>query len=273
MTSIRKLLVTVSSLAVMGVAGYCVSLAIHSPLFLVQVIEINGEAENSPLDSKTLSSLAAVPIGKVNLFALDLRAIELRMMSNPWIREVRLTKRFPQTLSIGVTFKEPLALTQAENGNVSYVDVTGKAFGNVDLSFQPDLPILVGIADDSRMAKALTFIRNWNASPIAKLAQISTLSWDAEKGFRLWVSYSITHPSKKREIAKRDSAPLRDVMSRPVIELGTDLQPGVGSEEVDAFNLQRLSDVLSYLSSKSIASHQIWADSGKKIVVKTAHGS
>jgi hypothetical protein len=37
--------------------------------------------------------------------------------------------------------------------------------------------------------------------------------------------------------------------------------------------IQRLTQVFQYLRQNSIAARQVFADSGKKIVVKTAHGS
>ena len=79
-------------------------------MFLLQVIELSDLPEAAPVDAQAITQLAALPVGQVNLFDLDLKPVEERILSHPWIREVRLEKHFPQTLSISVVFREPQAL-------------------------------------------------------------------------------------------------------------------------------------------------------------------
>jgi hypothetical protein len=247
----KALLIASSSMALVA-TGYGMYRALHSPLFTVRVVEVSDLPETAPVNAATIETLAAVPVGKMNLFALDLAAIERRILANPWIREARLQKRFPQTLSVSVVFREPQALMQGDGGKLAYVDADGRVFGQVNLMNSADLPILAGLHKQpmQRVREALIVLSTWNESSLAPNSEISTLGWDSDRGFRAWVVY-----------------PTKSFRVRALVELG---------QEVDAQlpgQFERLSKVFQYLSTNSVAARQIWADTGKKIVVRTAHGS
>jgi cell division protein FtsQ len=247
----KVLLITSSTLALVA-TGYGMYRAMRSPLFTVRVVEMADLAENAPVSAAAIESLAAVPIGQVNLFALNLAEIESRVLSNPWIREARLQKRFPQTLTISVTFREPQALMQGDGGRLSYVDTDGRVFGQVSLAKSADLPILFGLNKQpmQRVREALAVLSTWGESSLSGSSEISSLSWDSDRGYRAWIVY-----------------PTKSSRARALVELG---------QEVDAqlpAQFERLSKVFQYLSANSVAVRQIWADTGKKIVVRTAHGS
>ncbi len=254
----RRLLVPCFSLLAIAGIAWGVRAALRSPLFLVQVVEINpvgtpdvGDAP-LPVDDQALTELAAIPVGQVNLFALDLKGVENRLLANPWIREVTIQKRFPQTVSIGVTFRSPKALLQGENGLLAYVDQDGRVFGKANLLIYPDLPVLSGFGQDSlsrsqRLQEALAVVTHWPA----RSAELSALSWDDERGLRALASYS---PSGKT-----------------MVDLGADVAAGDVNFLTEHF--ERLSRVFEYLRKNSISARQIWADAGKKIVVKTTRGS
>ena len=278
MSGLRKKLVMGFTAASVAAATVGVYSALHSSLFLVQVVEVNDQTDDAPVDSQTISQLAAVPTGMVNLFDLDLRAVEQRILTNPWIREVRLQKRFPQTLSIAVTYREPKALMQNPDGTLSYVDVDGKAFGQVNLKFRSDLPLLTGFhaQPQKQTVDALRIASALEASASSAGAILSSLEWDRERGYRALISYPMapkaapkSQPAKAgRGVAKAPAAsPVRS-WGRAAVDLGQDFDSRTSDTQ-----LGRLSEVLKYLGANSIPAQQIWADAEKKIVVKTIHGS
>jgi hypothetical protein len=219
----------------------------------VQVVEVGDQPENSPVNPQAISDLAAVPLGKVNLFDLDLKSVEKRILTHPWIRQVNLIKRFPQTLSISVVFREPQALIQMRSGSMSYVDTDGKVFGRVNVLARSNLPLLSGISetDSSRIRQALELLARWEKSELRENSRLSALTWDEDRGYRAWVTYSVGA-----------------VRARTQVELGKEIDDSTSDVQ-----FRRLSGVLRYLSQHSMVANQIWADSGKKIVVRTAHGS
>jgi cell division septal protein FtsQ len=222
--------------------------AAHSPLFLVQVVELPDQPDHAPVDAQEITRLAAVPVGHEGLFDLDLKVIEQRILKNEWIREVRLQKRFPQTLSISVVYRDPQALFQGTHGALSYVDSTGKVFGRVNLLADRDWVLFSGFSSESdpRILDALKLLKDWDASKLGRISPISEVQWDETRGFRVWVVYG---------------------QARTSVDLGQE----IGEERDSQF--QNLLQVFRYLSQNSIAASQIWADSGKKIVVRTARRS
>jgi hypothetical protein len=278
MKDIKKTMVTVFTVfAVLG-ATVGIYVAIHSPLFLVQVIEVADQPESAPLDSQSITQLAAVPTGIVNLFDLDLKAVERRVLANHWIKEVKLQKKFPQTLTISVIFREPRALLQSESGTMSYVDSDGNAFGQLNLLLSLDLPILTGFSSPvegrSRIQEALRVVGLWENSAVSKVARISTLSWDSEQGYRAVVFYNFggkindsTTPAAQGAVATAGSKPQNRPQGRTWISLGQEID---GQFEAQ---LGRIAQVFNYLSVNSIPTKQIWADVGKKVVVKSVRGS
>jgi cell division protein FtsQ len=251
----RTLAVVFLSSAALAGAALGILSALHSNLFLVQVVEVAELAEGAPLDAQTITELAAVPVGRENLFDLSLASVESRILRNEWIREVQLTKRFPQTLSISVVFREPRALTQLENGALSYVDQDGHVFGRMSLRRRPDLPLFSGMAGNPEpLAGALALLARWERSDLGRYSQVASMSWDPERGYRAVVTYAIQAEAGRR-------------WARTLVDLGQEFDTDMD------LHLSRLSQVFRYLSQRAIPARQIFADAGKKIVVKTAHGS
>lgn len=248
----KKIGITVASVAILGGFGYGLRCAVHSPLFLLRVIEVADQSEPAPIDADRITALAAVPIGSLNLFDLDLSPVEHRLLSNPWIREVRLQKRFPQTLAISVTFREARALVQRSGSQLAYVDVDGVVFGQVNLARQLDLPMFSGFGKEprERLVEALKLLDQWKASALAGLGQVDSVSYDPERGYRALVGY-----------------PCRHGVAHTMVDLGHEFDGDFPAQ------LGRLHQVFKYLADNGVPVRQIWADSGKKIVVKIARGS
>ena len=47
----------------------------RSPMFILQVVEVADQPESAPVDAQTISDLAALPVGRINLFDLDLKPV------------------------------------------------------------------------------------------------------------------------------------------------------------------------------------------------------
>lgn len=221
--------------------------ALHSDLFVVRVIEVVDLPEHAPITAQQVTTRAQVPIGKISLFDLDLAPIEARLLKEPWVRSVQLQKRFPQTLAIAIELRKPVALTPKPDGKIAYVDANGSVFGALKLQWYSDLPLLTAsLGSTLPVAPFLDLLQLWDAD--AELAQnrISELRWDPEKGARALITYGSG--------------------TRTWIEMGDQIA------EWEA-QIPRLAQVLGFLKARAIAARHIWADSDKKIVVKTAHGS
>ena len=251
--------------------GLGVRAAMQSPLFLVQVVEVSELGDTDvPLDAKQISDLARIPIGRMNLFSLDLAGVERRVLTHPWVREVRLQKRFPQTVAIDVTVRDPRAFLQRKDGTLSYIDSDGQDFGRVDLSVRSDLPLIVGLdpkADRQKVVAALELVSAWGRGKLGQLAPAASVDYHPDRGYRVWVSYVLgpaTGPIGGPGVNFSTNAR----KARTFVDLGLEIdREGLESR------LARLESVFGYLSLHSIQVRHVLADAGKKIVVKIARGS
>lgn len=238
------------SLLFLGAAGWGVWSALHADFFTLRIVEIVDLPETAPIDSVAIEKLARVPVGHANLLDLDLSPIEARLLKSPWIAAVRLQKRFPQTLAIAVELRDPVGMMTTHQGKLVYVDTEGTPFGKLDLRWKADLPVFSGTRGGGFPGFAfLEMVGAWGRAMTASAAQLSELRWDPELGVRALVRYG---------------AGLHAWVE--LGEFGADLE---GAE----MQLRKLDQVLLYMAKNSIASTQVWADTEKKIVVKTAHGS
>jgi hypothetical protein len=246
----------------MSSASFAVYCALHSKLFLVQTVEVDGSMEHPPLGANAIIKIAAVPTGRVSLFSLDLARIEKRLLANEWIHHVTLQMKPRHVLKIYVSFKEPKALLQTKKGTLVLVDAEGKAFGSASLAHTADLTLLSGFSTDQtmRIRDALALIATWESSGLGAKVLISSIHWDEDRGFRILSAYSMgNHTSQP--------ATQGILYSRSMIDFGFDLTLNLDAK------LGQLAKVFNYLSERDIAARQVWADAGKKIVVKTLRGS
>ena len=155
-----------------------------------------------------------------------------------------------------ITFRQPVALFKDEQGGLEYLDSSGRVFGDFTLSAHQDFPTLSGIPprDERALVRALHVLRVSGGILTAARSGvvISGLRWEADQGYRLLVTYPLLSDPG---------------IARGVIDLGS-LEGG------DLPNrLEKVRQVLSYLSRRGIEAHQIWADADKKVVVRTSRGS
>lgn len=254
---LRSVLTAVLSAAALTASFWGVKEALHSPLFLVQIVETNDVADDSPVTAQSIVQRAAVRVGKVNLFDLDIAEVEKRILTDPWIRSVQIEKRFPQTVAITPVFREPRALIQMSDGKMTYVDSTGQTFGKVQIGVHSGLPVLAPTVQGNKLITALRVLDQWTVSDLAAQGRVDSIDFDSERGFRLLVTYRI--------------GPLHDRKGRAMVDIGDLSDAAV--EAHFAKTLAQLRSVFQYLSDNQIAARQIWADLGKKIVVKIARGS
>ncbi len=249
MLSRARVLVCFTVLSVAGLAALA-HFAMRSPLFHVQVVELADFPESAPVAEERILQLARVPVGKMSLFSLELAEIEARILQENWVEAVRIRKVFPQTLSLAVRFRTPVAALAPVTGSarLTYLDRDGRAFGRYNPKLKYDVPLIAGVRTDAQLQirSILKWIADWEVSELGRSTQLSDFVWDEETGLRAHVRYSA---------------------GRTAVELGHEF-------DLDsAAQLDRLAKVFRYLGEHSLQTRQIWADSDKKIVVKTAHGS
>ncbi len=212
----RSRLVTaaVFSVTTLTVLAIGVRFSIHSPLFSIQVLEVAGDDPRQPISASEILALTGVEIGRDSLFSLDLSRIEKRLLQEDWISSVRLEKRFPQTLAVIPSYREPIAAFVRADGRISYVDVEGNVFSVVRRGDFRDLPILSGVdrTDFYSLKRAVRVVGRWRNLGMDGTALLSSVQILADGNLRLGVSYGSGRTAVA--LAFEDDAELETQLSR-----------------------------------------------------------
>jgi cell division protein FtsQ len=76
---------------------------------------------------------------------IDLQATRERLLRFGWVREARVSRRFPDTLVVDIVERKPAAVWQ-HNQQLALIDMDGVVLEPVRMDAMPDLPIVVGPA-------------------------------------------------------------------------------------------------------------------------------
>jgi cell division protein FtsQ len=119
--------------------GQAAGEAVGDAGFRVKSVDVQGLKQMDPrpvydiaLDQKT----TAMPL-------VDVGAIRERLLDYGWVKDARVSRRFPDTLVIDIVERTPAALWQDDN-RLSLIDAEGVVLDRVPVSRMPDLPLLVG---------------------------------------------------------------------------------------------------------------------------------
>ncbi|HZG09997.1 MAG TPA: cell division protein FtsQ/DivIB [Allosphingosinicella sp.] len=139
---------TVAALKVPQLLGTGLGEAIGSAGFSVKHVEIKGadkvpqlQVYNIAFDQPT----AAMPL-------IDVEATRQRLLKFGWVRDARVSRRFPDTLVVDIVERRPAAIWQ-NNQQLALIDIEGVVLEAVRLEAMPDLPIVIGPAANLRASE------------------------------------------------------------------------------------------------------------------------
>lgn len=157
-----------------GVALSAHRYAVTSSRFALKAIEVEGGRRIGPEQAERL---AGVSLGQ-NLFALDTRAAEQKLLENPWIESARVVRKLPATLAIVLVEREAIALAAIVEG-LYVVSADGRPFKRVEPTDPVDLPVITGISpaglardrtrELERLAQGLEVLRQYRRLELEKV--------------------------------------------------------------------------------------------------------
>ena len=109
---------------------------------------------------------------------VDVSAIRSQLLQYGWIKDARVSRRFPDTLVVDVVERKPAALWQ-DNGQLALIDSDGTVIDHVPVDKMPDLPLLIGRGANQREGELNALM---NAAPSLK-PQLVSATW---VGGRRW---------------------------------------------------------------------------------------
>ena len=130
--------------AALGVAWAAHRYALTSPRFMIREVVVEGRQRSTEAE---LKQRAGIQVGR-NIFALDTRLAEKRLLEDPWIREAKVWRELPGKLRVQLSERDAAAVAVVA-GHLYLVTRTGEPFKEVESGDPYDLPLITGISAQS----------------------------------------------------------------------------------------------------------------------------
>lgn len=166
--------VVVAIAAALAVAWGVLRYTVSTPRFAVNKLELEG-AER--LTQARVSQLMNLELG-TNIFKFDPERAERMLLADPWIRQVKVTRRLPNTLRVELEERDAAAVA-AIGEKLYLVTRTGEPFKELETKDPFDLPVVTGILAENlakdrsrevgRIALALEVLRHWQKIPSSQV--------------------------------------------------------------------------------------------------------
>ncbi len=113
----RRMRAFLLSVVAVALAIIVVVLCVWSPLFQIRSISVEGSCTH--VSAEQVTQLAAVPAG-ATLFGYDESGVAQRLLSDPWVADVTLTRSLPDTLIIQIEERTLGAIVMLSNGTQAW---------------------------------------------------------------------------------------------------------------------------------------------------------
>lgn len=148
--------------------------ALTSPRFAITQLDLQGAARLSETD---VTRAAGIQRGQ-NIFSLDTQLAETRLLENPWVEQVKVTRTLPGTLRIEL--KERVAQALAAAGSTLYlVSRSGEPFKPLSPEDDHDLPTITGLSPENlardrdreleRIQNGLEILRQYERTSLSRV--------------------------------------------------------------------------------------------------------
>ena len=144
--------------------------------FRVKSVEVQGTKRMDPAPIYRIAvdqKAAALPL-------VDVADIREKLLGFGWVKDARVSRRYPDTLVVDIVERKPAALWQ-NNQRLNRVDADGVVLDRVPVSRMPDLPLLIGPGAN---AHASELNRLLGPLPAIK-AQLVSATWVGQRRWDL----------------------------------------------------------------------------------------
>lgn len=193
---LRPLKIIVTGLAVVSFAGgivYGCHLALTKvTLFSLKSIEVSSAKH---LTRDDILGLAGAEPGK-DLLRMDLKLMGEHILQNPWVETVRINRYFPDSVSIAITEREPVAIVNM--GFIYYLDKKGNVFKVLNQGDRLDFPVVTGFSEEEMgvdpkgtkeaLEATCLLLRILREKGAFILADVSEIHYDKGYGFTLFTA-------------------------------------------------------------------------------------
>ncbi|HET9335058.1 MAG TPA: cell division protein FtsQ/DivIB [Sphingomicrobium sp.] len=168
--------VALIALDVPAKVGLAAGEAVGDAGFRVKSIDVRGIRRMDPRPVYELAAdqkTTAMPL-------LDVTSIRQQLLEYGWVKDARVSRRFPDTLVIDIVERQPAALWQDED-RLTLIDAEGVVLDRVPVSRMPDLPLLIGKGANEH---AVALDQLLGKAPALK-PQLVSATWVGERRWNL----------------------------------------------------------------------------------------
>ena len=175
-----------------GILFGCYRAITTATLFSLKSIEVSTAKH---LTRDEILGLAGVEPGK-DLLHMNLKLMGEHILQNPWVETVRINRYFPDTVSIVIAEREPVAIVNM--GFIYYLDRKGNVFKVLNQGDRLDYPVITGFSEEAlgsdpkgskealeATCELLNILREKGAFI---LADVSEIHYDKGYGFTLFTA-------------------------------------------------------------------------------------
>lgn len=145
-----------------------------TPRFQVKSFEVDG---NRRFSDDEIGKRAGVEKGQ-NLFATDVDAAEKKLLEDPWIRSVKVSRKLPNTLVIRLEERDARALALID-GQLFIMTAEGEPFKRLGAGDAHGLPVVTGLSSNGfaidrtreleRARSAVDVLRQYEMLPLSRV--------------------------------------------------------------------------------------------------------
>jgi cell division septal protein FtsQ len=161
-------------------------------LFSLKKIDVSSAKH---LTRDEILGLAGIEPGK-DLLRMNLKRMGEHVLQNPWVETVRINRYFPDTVSIVVTEREPVAIVNM--GYIYYLDKKGKVFKVLNQGDKLDYPVVTGFSEEElgsdpkgtkeALESTCLLLKILHEKGAFILADVSEIHYDKGYGFTLFTA-------------------------------------------------------------------------------------
>jgi cell division protein FtsQ len=121
-------------------AGEVVAAAFTTPLLQIRHIQVRGVGSLPQMEIARVDEAVGLPHG-TNFLLASSSQVQTRVRALPWVRSATVHRRFPQTVTVDLSLREPVAQVQTTSGRWE-VDSSGIPIRTVRSEMAGRLPIV-----------------------------------------------------------------------------------------------------------------------------------
>jgi cell division protein FtsQ len=188
--ALRVAVAVVSVTFIVGGAVVAARMLAASDFMRVARVQVENTHRTS---EEEIAALSDIKVGD-RIFDLDLEMIAARIEENPWVRQVRVDRIFPQDVRIRVAEREPRAIVNL--GYLYYVDEGGEVFKMLDGRDRLDYPVITGMERDElvdnplqaqqRLRRAIALLGELEQRRHFNIEAVSEIHLDPRRGIALY---------------------------------------------------------------------------------------